>query len=259
MAKSRVTKQSVSKTARPRGAVATAARVAAPRARSTEPQPEPSRGEPEELARIPQQERGQRRMTSILDAAEQVFTEVGVDAATTNAIAERAGASVGSIYHFFPSKDAILLALAERYAEQMRALNAQAMPLEAVHLPVDELFDRVIFGHMRFTDETPAFGVVTDATTRKYGSCAVADRLDAAIMGQVRTFLAHRLPKLPAARREAATRLSVSTIGEVVESTVRLPRAEREAILRELKEMMVRYFQPLDREYGPPKGSAWTE
>src|SRR4051812_843544 len=74
----------------------------------------------DEIPRAPQQDRGQRRVDSILDAAEEVFAEQGVDAATTNAIAERAGASVGSLYHFFPSKDAILLALVRRYAERMR-------------------------------------------------------------------------------------------------------------------------------------------
>ena len=63
-------------------------------------------------SRIPVQKRGQQRVEAILDAAEAVFGEMGVDAATTNAIAERAGASVGSLYHFFANKDAILYALA---------------------------------------------------------------------------------------------------------------------------------------------------
>jgi AcrR family transcriptional regulator len=241
-------KESASKS----GAVRTPVRPA----RRSAPAPvEPARVQ-EEAPRTPQQERGQRRVESILDAAERVFLEVGADAATTNAIADRAGASVGSIYHFFPSKDAILLALASRYAERMREVNALAMPLDAVHLPLDELFERIIGGHVRFIDDTPAFGVVIDATTRKYGNCPVNDQLDAAIMSQVRAFLEHRLPKMPAARREAATRLSVSTVGESVESTVRLSRAEREAVLRELKDMLVRYFVPLDREYGLPKSRA---
>lgn len=231
-------------------------RASAPRARRVAPSaPEVTRAV-EEAPRPPQQERGQRRVESILDAAEQVFVEVGADAATTNAIADRAGASVGSIYHFFPSKDAILLALAARYAERMRQVNEEAMPIAMVNLSLEELFDRIIDGHVRFIEETPAFGVVIEATTRKYGNCPVNEELDAAIRSQVRAFLEHRLPKMPPARREAATRLSVATVGQTVESTGRLPRHERETILRELKDMLIRYFAPLDREYGVARSRA---
>ncbi|HSB53997.1 MAG TPA: helix-turn-helix domain-containing protein, partial [Gemmatimonadales bacterium] len=70
--------------------------------------------------RQPRQERGERRVEEILDAAAAVIAEGGVEAATTNAIAERAGSSVGSLYHFFPHKDAIVLALAERYEAELR-------------------------------------------------------------------------------------------------------------------------------------------
>jgi AcrR family transcriptional regulator len=57
------------------------------------------------------QVRGQQRMELVLDVAAQVFAEVGFEAATTNAIAARAGMSPGSPYQFFPNKDAIAKAL----------------------------------------------------------------------------------------------------------------------------------------------------
>jgi len=50
------------------------------------------------MRRVPQQDRGQRRVEKILDAAAEVIAEVGVQAATTNAIAARAETSVGSLY-----------------------------------------------------------------------------------------------------------------------------------------------------------------
>lgn len=214
---------------------------------SPPPAPEPGF---EETARTPQQERGQRRVESILDAAEQVIAEVGVEAATTQAIAERAGASMGSLYHFFPGKDAIILALARRYADEMQALNASAMSDEAMSLPLPQLFDGIIGSHVGFIDRTPAFGAVQDATMRKYGACAVSAELDEAIVQQVRTFLEVRYPALDPARRLAATRLSVIAVGKTVEATVEMPRADRELIMQELRDMLVRYFEPLDREFG---------
>src|SRR5262252_3918482 len=63
------------------------------------------------------QARGQRRIDLLLDVAALVFAEVGFEAATTNVIAARAGISPGSLYRFFPNKDAIAEALADRFAQ----------------------------------------------------------------------------------------------------------------------------------------------
>jgi AcrR family transcriptional regulator len=51
----------------------------------------------------------------ILDAAARIFESEGYHATTTNHVAERAGVSVGSLYQYFPNKDALLVALAERH------------------------------------------------------------------------------------------------------------------------------------------------
>ncbi len=54
-------------------------------------------------------------MDAILEAAAKIFVADGYDAATTNRIAEAAGTSVGSVYQYFPSKDAIAVELARRF------------------------------------------------------------------------------------------------------------------------------------------------
>lgn len=206
----------------------------------------------EDAPRTPQQDRGQRRVDSILDAAETVLAELGHEAATTNAIAERAGASVGSLYHFFPGKDAILVALARRYAQRMRDINARSMPLEKVGLPLEELFERIVWGQARFAQATPAFAIVHKAVHRKFGSCGAYDELDDSIMNQVRGFLAVRIPGVSAERREAAARLSVSVVHSVVEVSLEMPAAEREALLHELKDMLVRYFATFEEDGRKP-------
>ncbi len=58
------------------------------------------------------QERSRATVQALLEAAAQVFEREGFEATTTDAIAERAGVSIGSLYQYFPNKDTIVLALA---------------------------------------------------------------------------------------------------------------------------------------------------
>jgi len=78
----------------------------------------PSR--PTSARKRPSQARSQVTVEAILDAAAQVFEARGYAAGTTNRIAARAGVSIGSLYEYFPNKDAIVVALAERELERER-------------------------------------------------------------------------------------------------------------------------------------------
>ena len=67
----------------------------------------------------PQQERSSHRLASFLNAAEELFVEVGYDATTMTAIAERSGSSIGALYNYFPDKQAVALTLLGQYAQEM--------------------------------------------------------------------------------------------------------------------------------------------
>ena len=62
----------------------------------------------------PVQRRSQATVDAILDAAAQVLRKKGYAKTTTNTIAERAGVSIGSLYEYFPNKDAVFAALQEK-------------------------------------------------------------------------------------------------------------------------------------------------
>jgi AcrR family transcriptional regulator len=68
--------------------------------------------------KTPRQERSRLTVDAILEAAADVFERHGYAAGTTNRIAERAGVSIGSLYQYFPNKDAILVALVERHLDE---------------------------------------------------------------------------------------------------------------------------------------------
>lgn len=65
----------------------------------------------------PKQERAEKTRRRILDAAAHIFAEHGYAAGTTNRIAEQAGVSIGSLYQYFPNKDAILRALMDAHLD----------------------------------------------------------------------------------------------------------------------------------------------
>ncbi len=77
--------------------------------------------------RIPRQTRAEETVAAIVEAAAQVLEASGLAAFTTNAVAERAGVSIGTLYQYFDDKQALLRALAER--EIRRALVAIATAL----------------------------------------------------------------------------------------------------------------------------------
>lgn len=199
-------------------------------------------------SRAPQQERGQRRVEQILDAAEGVFVEHGVDGATMQMIADRSAASMGSLYHFFPNKDAIVEALGARYADAVRDTNQQAMPLEMVHLPSDELFDRILKAQVEFIERTPAFDAVHLAVQR---NCpAISDAMNQALVGHVGQFLALRYPTMPEGERAASAMVSVAAVHAVVDLASRLPADYRALAITEAHRMMVAHYSQYDARYG---------
>jgi len=69
----------------------------------------------------PQQERATRRFANFLDAAAELFAEIGYEAATMTAIAERSGSGIGTLYHYFPDKQSMAFALLNQYAQKVEA------------------------------------------------------------------------------------------------------------------------------------------
>lgn len=70
----------------------------------------------------PVQARSAARLTALLDAAAVVIQEIGYERLTTAMVADRAGASIGTVYRYFPDRIAVLQSLAARNAERTSGL-----------------------------------------------------------------------------------------------------------------------------------------
>jgi len=72
--------------------------------------------------KLPQQDRSKTTVEAILIATARILTEEGYDRASTNRIAELAGVSIGSLYQYFPNKEALVAALVEQHINEMVVL-----------------------------------------------------------------------------------------------------------------------------------------
>jgi AcrR family transcriptional regulator len=70
--------------------------------------------------REPRQQRSRQTVEAVLEAVPRVLRRHGAEAITTNRVAEAAGVSIGSLYQYFPDKQAIFMALHERHVDGVR-------------------------------------------------------------------------------------------------------------------------------------------
>ncbi len=205
------------------------------------------------LARAPVQKRGQQRVEAILDAAESVFGEMGVEAGTTNAIAERAGASVGSLYHFFANKDAILYALAERYSESVKGVLQRERRIDEPWVSLEELFTGMIAKFSALDDLHPGYMSVCRATdSANGGKSAVALQTEEHMQRLVQELLQQRCPGMAAHEAKVHAVLSVVSVHAALDHIQSMPEPMRPVICSALVDMMVRYFTPIEARYPRP-------
>ncbi len=123
-----------------------------------------SMGSRTELAprRIPIQERGEQRVAGLLEAAAAIFSEVGYEAATMRDIAKRAGASIGSLYQFFPNKEVVARAIKTQYCQELKELWANLVAVSA-KTPTSRLIDQFLNVTIKAIEQHPAIIRLTDA------------------------------------------------------------------------------------------------
>ena len=101
-------------------------------------------------------------MSALLDAADSVMAESGYESATMSEIAERAGACIGSLYQFFPNKQAVAQGLCVRYSQEIERLWAP-LEKEAATLTVQELVSRLMDRLAHVIDAHPALLALMEA------------------------------------------------------------------------------------------------
>lgn len=200
--------------------------------------------------RVPRQTRGQRRVDLLLDAAAEVIAEHGLNAATAEAIALRARTAKGSLYQFFPNREAVVAALAMRFADELRHIHEKAFATDPRGMPLDRLIDRIVRPLAAFHDRNPAFRRVfmtADAPIDSTGAAPnrIRAQLFESIVDRMDLLFAARNPKLPARDRRRAA-MVCSSIGQaLLARRDRAMQAEKKPLLDDLRRVLHCYLTPL--------------
>ena len=162
----------------------------------------------------PKQARSAARVERLLDAAEALVACHGAEGFPFSAVARDAGAAQGSLYRFFPSREAALIALHRRFAERAVA-TAEAVvddlgAQDAAALP-DRLAAAILRRFLPFYRGRPAYRVIR-AWAAGTGSTAVEDDADRRIAALIAPALRAHAPALHPGRAEriAATLIEIA-------------------------------------------------
>jgi AcrR family transcriptional regulator len=82
-------------------------------------------------------------VSALVEATARVLVREGFDKASTNRIAEVAGVSVGSLYQYFPSKEALVVAVIDRHNQEIMQVVRGELA-EAMSLPVEKAVRKMI-------------------------------------------------------------------------------------------------------------------
>jgi AcrR family transcriptional regulator len=189
-------------------------------------------------ARAPQRERGRARVAALLAAATEVFAEKGYDAATMTEIAARAGASIGSLYQFFPTKELIAEALHAQNSDDLFAMLAGLAPRLAGK-PGAALADALFRDLSGFLTTHPAFVTLAD---RRDIDKKRKKRTRARLRGQIAALLEQADPPVAPARAEALAVIILHLLRSAVAIAGEDDLANRAAVLDELRAMIRRHL-----------------
>lgn len=107
------------------------------------------------MRRPPRQKRSRETLEHLLDATAATVAELGLDGTTTNHIARKAGVSIGSLYQYFPDKEALIEAMMERLGQRIgRDFRARAQQVDINGLALGDVVTMlVVYGlHQIRTD-----------------------------------------------------------------------------------------------------------
>jgi AcrR family transcriptional regulator len=201
-------------------------------------------GAPVELQprKRPTQQRARNLVDKILDTTATLLDEVGLEALTTNLIAERADIRVSSIYRYFPNKHAIMVALWERLASSWLELLGEFMGTADNGRTIPDLVDVVVETAALLDRTQPGVIPLLRAMRATPELHEVEVRSNRTIAERIAQFLAERGAAIPKQRMGVVARMLTESTSTVLELSLSVDEGDETFLIDELKRMLRNYL-----------------
>jgi AcrR family transcriptional regulator len=192
------------------------------------------------MRNTPKQERSHRKVEHILGIAETLIAEVGFENATTNMIATRAGVSVGTLYQFFKSKEAILEEMATRYLVQANETLVQTFE-DTASLPLREAIRAILNLSVKQQEKRPYFLQSPSVSSPSSVLIPLVTRLGEVMVQNTATLVARYNPDVNAKQAMLRARIMVKATGAMMPLAIQAKGRERQGVLDEITNLLEQY------------------
>jgi len=192
----------------------------------------------------PRQERARATVDAILAATARILVKEGYDHASTNKIAEAAGVSVGSLYQYFPSKEALVAALIERHSQDMmRCLEEKALSATP-ETPLRQVVRDVVEAMVEAHRVDPKLHRVLMEQVPRVGSLQRLSEVDTRALELIRAYLEMRRSEVRPKNLKLASFLITSLVEAVTHGAVLLHHEylAEEMLVDETTDVICRYL-----------------
>ena len=191
--------------------------------------------------REPKGTRGLKRRHLILDTAAELLVEGGIEGVNTNALAERAGISVGSVYQYFSNKEAILNGLGARYLEELEQNSIAVLNQDFSDMTIADMVHRIVDPTIDFERKHPAFGSLVSGLQDGGSLTASTKRVDTSILETIQSLVTRIRPDMPdddARRVASVTKALYKSMSRFVHQ-----QGLNDAVIGDLKSVMASYLE----------------
>ena len=193
------------------------------------------------------QERSKLMIETLLDATARVLTQEGYDRASTNRIAAVAGVSIGSLYQYFPNKEALVAALVARHVREMMDLMKSAIAEMASH-DLESSMRKLVRAMIDAHRVDPALHRVFDEQIPRMGELIEIEAIEREGFLLVRGYLDEHRDEIRVKDLDMATSICVTTVEALTHEVVTRHPEPTDAwtndFVEEVTRLLVGYLRP---------------
>ncbi len=194
------------------------------------------------------QERSKATVEALLSATARVLVREGYDHASTNKIADAAGVSIGSLYQYFPTKEALVAAVIERHSNEMMDVVRSSLARVAA-LPVADAARELVRVFIEAHRIEPKLHRVLVEQTPRIANAEHVEKVDKEAITLVRAYLEAHRSEIVVDDLDMAAFIAVTCVEAMTHTAVqRRPELiEDPAFVEEVATFLVRYLGARER------------